>query len=70
MPASASIEVKRHYGELSEKQTDEVVDVVADLIVSFLKGQGQHDPSRDNGYERPPGPLSFTRNNQAKQETM
>jgi hypothetical protein len=38
MPATPSIEVKRHYAELSEKETDELVAAVADLIVNFLKG--------------------------------
>ncbi len=36
--AIASIEMKRHYSELSDKETDEVVEAAADLIVSFLNG--------------------------------
>lgn len=39
MPAPAAIEIKRHYRELSEKDTQEVVEAVADLIVTFLKGR-------------------------------
>jgi hypothetical protein len=33
------IELKRHCRELSREETDGVVDVVADLIVSFLKSR-------------------------------
>lgn len=43
MPAN-SIEWKRHYHTLSEQETDEVVEAVADLIVNFLKGK--RDPQR------------------------
>jgi hypothetical protein len=39
VPTPASIELKRHYHELSEKETNEVVETVADLIVNFLKGK-------------------------------
>ena len=38
MAATSSIELKRHYRELSEAETDELVAAVADLIVTFLKG--------------------------------
>ena len=38
--ATTAIGIKRHYGELSDKETNEVIDAVADLIVSFLKGTG------------------------------
>ena len=34
-----SIERKCHYQTLSERETDEVVDAVAGLIVNFLKGK-------------------------------
>ena len=37
MAATSPIELKRHYTELSEKETDELVAVVADLIMDFLK---------------------------------
>ncbi len=36
--ATTSIELKRHYSELSDKETNEVIEAVADLIVHFLKG--------------------------------
>ena len=39
MPMSAPLEIKRHYSELSEKETADVVETVADLIVTFLKGR-------------------------------
>ena len=38
MPTT-SIEWKRHYHMLSESESDEVVELVADLIVNFLKGK-------------------------------
>lgn len=31
------LKVKRHYAELSEKETDEVVSAMAELIVNFIK---------------------------------
>ena len=37
MAAASSIELKRHYREMSPKEIDELVEVVADLIVEFLK---------------------------------
>jgi len=37
MAATSPIELKRHYRELSPKEIDELVAVVADLIVDFLK---------------------------------
>ncbi len=55
MPATP-IERKRHYHTLSERETDEVVDAVADLIVNFLKVS--RDPERspkrkqEQGHER------------------
>ena len=33
------IELKRHHRKLSEKQTGQVVEAVAELIVNFLKCQ-------------------------------
>ena len=47
--ATPRIELKRHYRELSEAETDELVGIVADLIVDFLKKRtdpGQPDKSR------------------------
>ncbi|GAB4232389.1 MAG: hypothetical protein OHK0028_07820 [Deltaproteobacteria bacterium] len=37
MAEKGSIELKRHYRELSPKELDELVPAVADLIVDFLK---------------------------------
>lgn len=36
-----ALQLKRHYTELSEKETDEVVNVLADLIVDYFKGGGR-----------------------------
>ena len=52
MPATPPIELKRHFHTLSEKETDEVVDVVADLIVNFLKAKRDPEPSAKRGQER------------------
>jgi hypothetical protein len=37
MPACTPFQVRRHYGGLSEKETDEVVGILADLIVTYLE---------------------------------
>ena len=52
MPATPPIELKRHFHTLSEKETDEVVDVVADLIVNFLKAKRDPEQSARRGQER------------------
>jgi len=36
-----AIQLKRHYAELSEKETDDVVNVLADLIVDYFKSGGR-----------------------------
>ena len=41
MAETGSIEVKRHYREMSPKEIDELVSVVADLIVDFLKKRSE-----------------------------
>ncbi len=42
MASAPSIELKRHSRQLSEKETNGVVDAVADLIVNFLKTRSRH----------------------------
>jgi len=37
MAETGSIEVKRHYREMSPKEVDELVGAIADLIVDFIK---------------------------------
>jgi hypothetical protein len=37
MGEMTSLAVKRHYSELSQEETDELVGAMADLIVDFLK---------------------------------
>lgn len=55
MPSAPPIEFKRHYRRLSPKETDSVVDTVADLTVNFLKtrpggvGPEPHTPPDMNG---------------------
>ena len=49
MSAFAQIELRRHCRKMSEKDTDAVVQAVADLIVSYLKrnpGAGETVPER------------------------
>lgn len=52
MPTPRTIELKRHFHTLSEKETDEVVDVVADLIVNFLNGKRDPEQSAKRRQER------------------
>ena len=40
MTDAPSISLKRHYQRLSEKETDELVGAVADLIVAYVKQRG------------------------------
>ncbi len=40
MATSPSNIIKNHYGELTEKETVDVIEIVADLIVAFLEKQG------------------------------
>ena len=52
MPTPSTIGWTRHFHRLSEQETDELVEAVADLIVHVL--MGRRDPARagDNGLER------------------
>jgi len=43
------MEFKRHYRRLSEKQTDELVGAVADLIVNFIKSRKGGRPAGSPG---------------------
>lgn len=43
MATTTPIELKRHHCLLSEKETDEVIATVADMIVTFLKRSGGAD---------------------------
>ena len=45
MSAPATPELTRHFHTLSEKETDEVVETVADLIVRFLQTRRDSAPS-------------------------
>ena len=37
MTTTPSIQIKRHYEALSERETDELVGTVADMLVTFIK---------------------------------
>ncbi|RLI90173.1 MAG: hypothetical protein DRO89_06300 [Candidatus Altiarchaeales archaeon] len=43
------MEFKRHYRKLSEKQTDELVGAVVDLIVNFIKSRKGGGPAGSLG---------------------
>lgn len=47
MPPPSTIECTRHFHGLSEQETDELVEAVADLIVHFLTSR--RDPARTGG---------------------
>ena len=40
MQTRLPLKLRRHYSELSEKETDALVGVLADLIVTYLKKRG------------------------------
>ncbi len=40
MARTTPIELTRHYSELSEQETEELVEAVAVLIVEFIKQKG------------------------------
>lgn len=41
MARTTPITLKRHYAQLPEKETEELVEAVAILIVEFLKQRGE-----------------------------
>lgn len=45
MPTPVPLQITRHVQPLSQEETDEVVGVVADLIVNFLKAERGAEPS-------------------------
>ncbi len=45
MSAAGPLEITRHLQLLTEKETEEVVGVVADLIVNFFKAERGAEPS-------------------------
>ena len=45
MPAPPTIEFTRHFHTLSEKETGDVVEAVADLIVNFFQRRRDSAPS-------------------------
>jgi hypothetical protein len=49
MATTTRIDLKRHYTELSEKETDELAAAVADLIVDFLKGSRESVQPHSDG---------------------
>ena len=49
MRTPPAMEFKRHYRRLSEKQTDELVGAVADLIVNFIKSRKGGRPAGSPG---------------------
>lgn len=39
-----SIDIKRHFEELSEKEKDELAGTVADMLVTFIKNRKPEQP--------------------------
>jgi dihydroneopterin aldolase len=60
VPTPAPLEIKRHYSELSEKETADVVETVADLIVTFLKGRPESARRVELKQEQPHDKLTAT----------
>lgn len=51
MASATYMEIKRHFTPLGEKETEEVVGIVADMLVAFLKrgmpgGKSTSSPAR------------------------
>ena len=53
MRNTPSIEIKRHCRNLSEKETDELVGAVADLIVGYVKRQSNDQPETAGNPDQP-----------------
>lgn len=53
MTTTPSIQIKRHYEVLSERETDELVGTVADMLVTFVKNRKKErpEPGRTTGSE-------------------
>lgn len=43
-----SLQIKRHYAELSEKETDEAVNAFADMVVNYIKSQRKKQEKPDD----------------------
>jgi len=46
MRTAHTIEIKRHFQKMSEKETEELVGAVADVLVTFIKNR--KDERREN----------------------
>jgi len=56
-PGPQPLQIKRHYSTLSSKETDELVDAVAELIVTHVKRKGIDQPQTpDPDPVEKPGP--------------
>jgi len=51
MARTTPIELTRHYAELSEEETEELVEAVAVLIVEFIKQKGVPARPQENTQE-------------------
>lgn len=56
MPTPHAIQLRRHYRLATEKETQELVEAMAELFVNFIKGQDAPDspgaPGRERDHER------------------
>jgi hypothetical protein len=52
VPTPQPIELKRHFHTLSEKETQGVVEAVAELIVTYLKGRRRATQSQEATQEQ------------------
>ena len=55
MTSRTQLDLRRHYGKLSEKETDEVIGILADLVVTYLK---KRSGSADSASAAAPVPTS------------
>ncbi len=48
MPACTPFQVRRHHSKLSEKETDAVIGILVDLIVTYIEKRSEYS-SRGSG---------------------
>ena len=61
MTTTPSIQITRHYEALSERETDELVGTVADMLVTFIKNR--------KGGRRETGPIPERKSEKETQHT-
>ena len=61
MRKAPSISIKRHYRKLSEKETEELVDAFAEIVVASVKMRGVHPANDDEANDERHEPCTIER---------